>query len=297
MLKHIAPNIPASYRDYYEPFLGGGAVALHEMASYDALPVKRVRKFVLSDYSRNVVDAWTAVKDYPQATASILKTMLGNHCREHFLEIRNWDREGLLETRTVAERGARFIYLLQTCFGGAIKENKHGHASMTYAWKPEFEAGHAAFDYQNLFAVSELLNRLDVTIRCVSYDTAVANVSYGDFVYLDPPYDTKSDTGEKLTSNYVADAVSQDSIRDAINELGSKGAMVLMSNSNTAGIRDLYKGWAFTNPSHFWAVGGAGKTGQEILVSNWRLADRLAKEAVTFLAAGSPVQASASLVA
>lgn len=278
MLKDIVPNIPATYGNYHEPFLGGGAVALQQMEAYDALPVKRLRKFILSDYSSNVIDAWTAVKDYPQETIRVLKTMLGNHCRDHFMEVRHWDRHGLMETKTVAERGARFIYLLQTCFGGVVGETKQGYLKMTPRWLAGNEAGHREYDYENLLAVSALLNRLDVDIRQDSYQTILDYVSYGDFVYLDPPYDPKSDKGETLTTDYVAELPSQEEIRNVINALGSKGAMALMSNSDTQGIRDLYEGWACTRPDYRWSLNSSRKQGQEILVANWRLADRIAKE-------------------
>lgn len=273
--KALLPNVPESYSDYYEPFLGGGALAIQQMSAYDTMKTQKPRRFILSDYSQNVVDTWTAVRDFPVELAAELKAMLSHHCEEYFLSVRHWDRDGLLETRSLVERAARFIYLLQTCFGGTVKQNRQGHFNMSYAWNHEYANGHATYDFDNMFAVSALLNRLNVEVRQASYEEATAAVSYGDFVYMDPPYDSTADDGSSITDNYVADVVSQDAIREHIDAMTSKGAMVLMSNSDTSRIRDIYQGWAFVTPQHRWSISGASKGGQEILIANWRLADRL----------------------
>jgi DNA adenine methylase len=275
LARSINPNSPTDYRNYHEPFLGGGAVAIEQMASYDALTTKKPRKFFLSDYSPKVITTWIAVRDFPEETAALLKFHLGNHCKEYGKEIREWDREGLLETRSIAEQGARFIYLMQVGYGGAVQETKQGFLTMSPRWEGSSTMGHRPYDYENLFAVSSLLNRLDVEIRLETYQTALNTAGFGDFVYLDPPYDPKSDKGELLTTNYVSDLPSQEEIHEVINTLTAKGAMVLMSNSDTARIRALYSGFATTRPDHRWALNTSRKEGQEILVANWRLADKL----------------------
>jgi DNA adenine methylase len=275
MLKDINPNIPSEYRNFHEPFLGGGAVAIDQMASYAALENPKPRKFILSDYSPKVIDAWTAVKDFPEETAALLKTMLGNHCRSNFIEIREWDREGLLESRSLVERGARFIYLMQTCYGGAVQESKQGFLKMNFRWLDDYEHGHRPYDFENMFAVSALLNKLDVEIRLDSYETVLDRTGYGDFVYLDPPYDPKSDKGETLTTDYVGELPCQQKIHDVTAALTAKGAMTLMSNSDTARIRGMYEGWACSRPDHRWGLNTSRKPGQEILIANWRLADKL----------------------
>lgn len=275
MLPSITPNIPSGYRNYHEAFLGGGAVAIDQMAQWDALETKKPRKFFLSDFSPNVVAAWTAVKDFPHETASILKEMLGNHCRAHFMEVLHWDRIGLIESKSVAERGARFIYLLQTCFGGKVGETKKGFLKMTPRWHHKFEMGHPPYNFDNLFAVSALLNRVDVNIRQDAYETAIDYAGFGDFIYLDPPYDPQADTGETLTTDYIAELVSQPGIRTTIDAMTAKGIMVLMSNADTALVRELFDGFACSRPKHHWAISSTAKAGQEILIANWRLADRL----------------------
>ncbi len=274
MMKHLTPNLPRHFNNYFEPFLGGGALALDILSKQDS---QQERTFYLSDWSSDVVDAWTSVKEEPQELAEQLEHMFAHHCESAFYSIRNWDREGTLNLRQRVERAARFIYLQQTNFGGLVATNREGFSKASYGWKPACGPhGFSAFDYENMFAVSELLNRFDTRIFQASYETSIADASYGDFIYLDPPYE---DEGGKISSSYLgASPLSHTAIRENIDEVTSRGALVLLSNSDTSVVQEIYNGWAAVRPAYRWAISGASSAvNREILIANWRLADHLAK--------------------
>lgn len=269
MLPSLHVNSPETFGNYHEPFLGGGAFALSVIQNDDDLGVTD-RTYFLSDYSHNVTNAWSAVKDYPDELATELRSMFNNHGREQFFHIRDWDSDGTLDCRTTAEKGARFIYLAQTCFNARIRSNKDGHL------KPLSFGLRSNCDYENLHAVSELLNRHDVRISQASYEVTLENSAYGDFIYLDPPYETTHDDGTKIDSNYIGDnPTNHINVLKVMNDLTTKGAYVLQSNSDTSVIRELYKGWSSIRPDYIWSAGGGAKRASEILIANWRLAERL----------------------
>lgn len=281
----IHSNSPETFRDYYEPFLGGGAIAL-DVLTREAKGSGR--KFYLSDFNPEIVAAWSALKETPDLLFSILEGFFAAHCREHFNAVRFWDRNAVLEQKSQAERGARWIYLARTCFGGSLTTDKSGFMKASYAYRHAGHAGHAGHsdpDYANMRAVSELMNAFDVTITQGSYERVLNTAGFGDFIYLDPPYETTADDGHEITSNYVSGGFDHGVLAENLNKMTALGAMVLMSNADTAPVRNLFAGFACVRPDHIWTVNGARRDASEILVSNWRLADRLTKQRALVTAA------------
>ena len=64
----------------------------------------------------------------------------------------------------------------------------------------------------------------------------------GDFIYLDPPYDTLSDTANFTSYNETAFG-KEEQVRlfEAYKALDKKGCFVMLSNHNTTFINELYK--------------------------------------------------------
>src|SRR5437667_9267857 len=57
LLPHILPHVPTSIRNYYEPFLGGGAVFL-------ACAARVSGRAILADLNEHLVAAWVAMRDH-----------------------------------------------------------------------------------------------------------------------------------------------------------------------------------------------------------------------------------------
>lgn len=279
MLPNLRPNLPQSFQNYHEPFLGGGALALDIMERCVEQGDTQ-HTFYLSDYSNDVVSAWQAVKDYPDTLEESLKSLFTHHSRKQFDGIRNWDKEGVLESAGIVERGARFIYLMSTCFGGIIKTNKDGSLDVSYSDHSGKTRHYSGYDFENLRAVSTMLNALDTYIFQASYEVVVNNARYGDLVYLDPPYETTSDDGRTLTSDYMSEGIEHSAVKQVILDCTSAGSYVLLSNSDTSVTRELYENWACNRPKHFWAGNNGATEASELLVANWRLADDIHRQQV-----------------
>lgn len=279
MLRNLRPNLPQSFQNYHEPFLGGGALALDIMVRCIEQGDTQ-HTFYLSDYSMDVVSAWLAVKDYPEELEETLKSLFVHHSREQFNSIRDWDKEGLLDSAGVLQRGARFIYLMSTCFGGIVTSDKDGFLSVSYSDHAGKTQKYSGYDFKNMHAVSKLLNTLDAHIFQASYEVVLDKVGYGDFIYLDPPYETTSDDGRTLTSDYVSEGIEHSAVKQVILDCTSAGSYVLLSNSNTAVTRALYENWGCNRPRHFWAGNNGATQASELLVANWRLADDIHRQQV-----------------
>ena len=96
---------PTEYNDYFEPFLGGGAVYFN----------LQKEKSYLSDMNVELINTYQVIKDYPNQLIKFLKSI--EHSKEKYTEIRAWDRDkDWIQNYSKIERAGRFIYLNRTCF-------------------------------------------------------------------------------------------------------------------------------------------------------------------------------------
>lgn len=229
LLPQINENTPKNFKKYYEPFVGGGAVFLD----------KQLKKVVINDFNSELTNAYQVVKDSSEELLKLLETHSENNSSDYYYEIRAWDRDGTLDTKSEVERAARFIYLNKTGFNGLFRVNSHGQVNVPYGkYKNPAIVNEAV-----IRAVSKYLQKSDITILNGDYGDALKDVKKNDFVYLDPPYadvtnDKKSFVG--YTLNGFGDE-EQERLRDVFKELDAKGAYVMMSNSSTPYIHELYK--------------------------------------------------------
>lgn len=90
-------------------------------------------------------------------------------------------------------------------------------------------------------AVSRFFNEAHVQISNDDFEIALNGASRGDFVYLDPPYDPLSDTSS--FTGYNLNSFGRDEqrrLQRVCDDLTQRGCKVLLSNSATDFIRELY---------------------------------------------------------
>lgn len=206
---------------YFEPFVGGGAVFL------DLLP----EKAILSDMNYELVTAYNVIKNKPQELISKLKIHKKNNSKDYFLKLRAQNINRLSDVSIAA----RFIYLNRTCFNGLYRVNSKGGFNVPYGkYKNPL-----IVDEENLNKLSQVLK--GVTIKHQDYQKTIKNAKKGDFVYFDPPYAPLSPTSS--FTSYTKDGFGeyqQIELRDLFYELHKKGCFVMLSNSNSDFINDIY---------------------------------------------------------
>lgn len=226
LLPEIRKYIPKKINTYYEPFLGAGAVL------FDIQP----KKAVINDINTELINTYIAIRDHVDELINDLKKHKNE--KEYFYAIRDLDRKEEFKKLSLVERASRIIYLNKTCFNGLFRVNSQGHFNVPFG------------KYKNpqivneivLRAVHNYLNSNDITILNVDFEKAVENAKKGDFIYFDPPYDPVSDTSSFTGySLYGFDKDDQIRLRDLFVELDKRGCKVLLSNSATDFIKNLYK--------------------------------------------------------
>lgn len=231
ILDKLKEYVPVEYNTYYEPFVGGGAL-LFELAPKHA---------VINDLNKELMNTYKVLCDEEKfkKMCRVLNNYEANHSEEFYYEIRNKDRsKNTYNKLSDYTRAARTIYLNKACFNGLYRVNSKGEFNVPYGKKTKVNT----YDGNNLITVSNYLTMNDIKILNVDYKEALKTAKKGDFVYIDPPYD--SDTA--IFTNYTETGFNKDSQRElafVFKELSDKGVFVMLSNYNTTLIQDLYKGY------------------------------------------------------
>lgn len=232
IMKEIKKLLPEDYNTFYEPFVGGGAVFFELFNSYG-------KKAVLNDYNSELMNVYKCLKDEElfDKLCSELNKHEANHSEEYYYEIRNMDRDKKsISKLSEYKRAARTIYLNKACFNGLYRVNSKNEFNVPFGKKEKVNT----YDGQNLGIVHCILGFNDVELLSGDFEEAVKGAKKGDFIYLDPPYDSDTTTFNDYTENGF-DKSEQVRLACLFKELSDKGCYVMLSNHNTKLINDLYK--------------------------------------------------------
>jgi len=219
LIPFIKPHVPDKFNRYYEPFMGGAALFFE----------LRPEKTTLVDANLRLTRTYRGVRDSVEAVISLLKGYI--YEEEFYAKMRKED----IDNRTDAAVAAWFIYLNKTCFNGLYRVNRKNQFNVPIGnYKNP-----TICDEDNLRLCSLALQNVDIVHG--SYQLIADAVEPGDFVYLDPPYVPLNTTAD--FTSYTADgftARDQLRLRDLALHLKSIGVHILLSNSDTELVRELY---------------------------------------------------------
>lgn len=229
LLTQFESLFPTKFARYCEPFSGGGAVFFH-LWKTQRLPSRAF----LFDNNPELVNAYIVARDKVDALIQALTIHQRLHSKSYYYKIRKLDREK--EQLSDVERAARTVYLNRTCYNGLFRVNSKGqfnvpigsYASPQILLEPVIRAANAALQ--------------SVTIEVKDFRSIVKFGRSGDFIYFDPPYDPLTKTAS--FTSYTAENFAEDDQRalaDVVKTLSEKGAHIMLSNSKTPLILELYK--------------------------------------------------------
>ena len=258
LLPALRPLFP-KYKRYYEPFLGGGAVL------FDQQPTTAF----VNDFNSELINCYLTIRDHPEEL--LIEAAKHPNTSEHFYQVREMDRSPNFELMTSVQRAARIIFLNKTCFNGLFRVNSQGQFNVPFGdyKKP------AIADPAIIRAISRYLNKAKVTFRNEDFAEAVADTKQGDFVYFDPPYDPVTDPAS--FTGYTLDGFNREEqrrLKELCDTLTARSVKLIVSNSDTPFIRDLYTDDRYTiqNVQARRAINsvasGRGKIG-EVFVLNY----------------------------
>jgi DNA adenine methylase len=257
LVKELIKYIPEKYTTYYEPFIGGGAL-LFEL---------QPDKAIINDSNSELINCYSVVKYALNELIEELRQYKNDE--EYYYEVRKWDRQKDYNSRNSIEKAARIIFLNKTCYNGLFRVNSQGQFNVPFGRykKPNI------LDEAVLKAVSKYLNEADVNILNKDFAEAVKTANKNDFIYFDPPYDPVSNTAS--FTGYDVNGFNrnqQKRLKEVVDDLTDRGCKVMLSNSYTDFIIDLYQDYKQVKLSATRAINSnASRRGKidEILVMNY----------------------------
>ncbi len=230
LIRHLLSFVPGSLANYYEPFLGGGAVFL--------AVCRRDTKFnaFLSDTNSELINSYKVIKSEPSDLIRSLSKLRRRYRstpnkEDFYYEIRAREPTGTIE------RATRFIFLNKTCYNGLYRVNPRGEFNVPFG----HHVNPKIFDENNISEVSKALRETRAILRTTDYQKATATCRKGDFVYFDPPYHPSSETSS--FTDYTPKGFreqDQEELSRVFANLVKRGCRVLLSNSDTGLVRKLY---------------------------------------------------------
>jgi len=215
------------FGQYHEPFVGGGAL-FFGLAAADVTGVWAN----LSDQNLRLIRTYRAIRDDLSGVLCRLEEMASGHCKELYYEVRDQDIDG---ARADADVAAWFIYLNRTGFNGLYRVNRSGRFNVPLGRY----ANPNICDEKNLSLVHRVLQNTE--LRHENFEGVYDRAEEGDLVYFDPPYVPRSPTSS--FTSYTAAGFNlheQERLRDIARALKHRGVHVLLSNSDTPIVRELY---------------------------------------------------------
>lgn len=257
LLPELIEHMPDAYNNYYEPFIGGGALLFK----------LQPKKAVISDSNRELISCYSVIRDSLDELIEDLRQHRNEE--EYFYQVREWDRKDCFKSKTPVQKASRIIFLNKTCYNGLFRVNSQG----------QFNAPFGRYKNPNILdeavlkAVSSYLNASKIKILNQDFSKTVAKARKNDFIYFDPPYDPISDTAS--FTGYDINGFNKDEqkrLRDIFVKLSDKGCKVLLSNAHTDFICDLYQDYTRICVKATRAINSkASRRGKidEILVKNY----------------------------
>lgn len=261
LLAAMRRHLPARFKHYYEPFLGGGALLFALQPDHA----------VVNDANGELINLYQVIKADPAG----LLAEIGKHSNReaYFYALRAQDRQPHFASLTAVARAARILFLNKTCYNGLFRVNRQGQFNAPFG----HYANPVLADAGVIYAVSDYLNHAHITLRHGDFEPAVTQASAGDLVYFDPPYDPISETS--AFTGYHASGFGkeeQQRLKQSCDALTKRQCAIVQSNAATDFIRTLY-----CDPTYYQLVEvtanrninakgtGRGKVKELLIVNRW----------------------------
>jgi DNA adenine methylase len=220
--------------NYYEPFLGGGAVFFFIAQNYS------IKNAYLSDINEDLVLTFNVVQKNVNELIEELATLKNSYLKkdevkreEYFYEIRKAfnEEKGKINFKKYSSiwigHAAKMIFLNKTCFNGLFRLNRKGEFNVPFGrYKNP-----SILDEKNLISASRALQIAEVIKT--DFEKIKSKIRDHFFIYFDPPYRPISNTSS-FTSYSKFDFNDDDQKRLAhfFGELGINGNKLMLSNSD-----------------------------------------------------------------
>ena len=241
--------LPPTYNTYIEPFAGSACLF------FSLEPAQAI----LGDINSELINTYKVLQSKVELVAAKLRLLPRD--KDLYYKYRSINTGELDEE----ERAIRFLYLNRFCFNGVYRTNRSGQFNVPLGTRtggfPELDTFRAA---------SVVLQRAEMI--CSDFEHILSRANSGDFVYMDPPYSSKT---RKVYGEYGYDSFTGNDLSrliDAVMALDSRGVQVLVSYRQSQSLLKELSGWTAREHEVQRHVAGFSEfrtKASEVLISNY----------------------------
>ena len=259
LIPQIRERMPEQFNNYYEPFVGGGAVI------FELLP----ENAVINDINRALINAYQIICEDPQAfllEINRLDTEMWEDGKAYYYSLREHYNDKLMKGEFDVELAALFVFINKHCFNGLYRVNGKGLFNVPYN-----NSRRSSVDEKSIVEISEFLK--DVTIISGDFEAACEGAGAGDFVFIDSPYAPLNPTSFESYTKEGFDIESQRRLANLFDELTARGCYCMLTNHNTELINELYGNKGYTidvvSVKRMINSDASNRVGEEVIICNY----------------------------
>lgn len=259
LLSQIRERMPEKYNNYYEPFIGGGAVI------FDLLP----ENALINDINKALINTYKQICDAPEAFLKVLNKLdadMWEDGKGYYYSLREYYNDKLMKAEYDVELAALFVFINKHCFNGLYRVNGKGLFNVPYN-----NSCRASANEKVIMETSQYLQ--GVTIMDGDFEPACADAKKGDFVFLDSPYAPLNPTSFESYTKEGFDIESHKRLSKLYDELTDRGCYCMLTNHNTELINELYgnKGYKIDVVSVKRMINSkaSNRVGEEVIICNY----------------------------
>ena len=259
LLDRISERMPQKYNNYYEPFIGGGAVLF-------GLQPERA---LINDINESLINTYRIIATNPQTLIECVKELdskIGEDGKKYYYDLRERYNDKLMKKEFDVELASLFIFINKHCFNGLYRVNGKGLFNVPYN-----NSKRESIYEESIVAVSDYLK--NVTIMSGDFEVACQGAGKGDFVFLDSPYAPLNPTSFESYTKEGFDIESHKRLARVFDELTDRGCYCMLTNHNTDFINSLYgnKGYKIDVVSVKRMINSdaSKRTGEEVIICNY----------------------------
>lgn len=259
LLPQIKKRMPEQYNNYFEPFIGGGAV-IFELLPENAL---------INDINKALINTYRQIRNVPEAFLKAVKKLdeeMWEDGKEYYYSLREHYNDKLMKAEYDAELAALFVFINKHCFNGLYRVNGKGLFNVPYN-----NSRRISVDDDAIMKTSEYLK--GVVITDGDFEEACKDAKEGDFVFIDSPYAPLNPTSFESYTKEGFDIESHKRLAKVFDELTDRGCYCMLTNHNTDLINELYsnKGYEIDviRVKRMINSDASNRVGEEVIICNY----------------------------
>ena len=259
LLTQIKERMPEKYNNYFEPFVGGGAV------TFALLP----ENALINDINKALINAYKQICNEPEAflkAVNKLDAEMWEDGKEYYYFLREHYNDKLMKTEFDVELAALFVFINKHCFNGLYRVNGKGLFNVPYN-----NSRRVSVDENLIMEISEYLQ--SVKIMDGDFEVACKEAKGGDFVFIDSPYAPLNPTSFESYTKEGFDIESHKRLAKLFDELTARGCYCMLTNHNTDLINELYgnKGYRIdiVRVKRMINSDASNRVGEEVIICNY----------------------------